>query len=163
MANKDYRHTAPVDFAMRDADAIEAMMLGPLGISRRNIARIDNASLSDLRRLVGDTPGSGRLAGFPFAPDSELYVYFAGHGSKELRAGATEADAYLLGIDSYPDDLRRTAFLLDDLVERLRGLQSTRLPEGRVNLILESCFSGRSHTGELITGSSAPVHGPPIL
>lgn len=163
VANEAYRHTSPVDFAKRDADAIEAMMVGPLGIPRRNITRIDDATLSDLRRLVGDTRGSGRVASLPFSRDSELFVYFAGHGSKELRPGEREADAYLLGVDTYPDDLRRTGLSLDDLVNRLKELQSARLPDGRTTLILESCFSGRSHVGELITGSSAPVHGPPIL
>lgn len=162
IANKDYRHTTPVEFADRDAMAVEQLMISVLGLPKRHIFRYDNASMADFRFLFGDRDEPGQIGNMLRGRDSQLYVYFAGHGSKEANRQTEKALPYLLGTDSRPDDLRATAYSLNLLIEQLDNLQKETLPQGRVKLILESCFSGRSDAGELISGVSAPALALPV-
>ncbi|MGI9569405.1 MAG: hypothetical protein ACR2PH_06645, partial [Desulfobulbia bacterium] len=69
---------------------------------------------------------------------------------------------YILATDSRPDDLRTTGYSLNLLLNRLQGLQKSKLFDGRVTLILESCFSGRSQVGELLDNVSAPALNLPL-
>ena len=162
IANKDYLHTAAVKFADRDAKAIEQLLVNALGVPKAQIFTYSNASMADFRFLFGDHNGPGHLSNMLRGRDSELYVYFVGHGSKEASRESEKALPYLLGVDSRPDDLRATAYSLNLLIEQLDKLQKSVLPDGRVRLILESCFSGRSDAGELITGVSAPALTLPL-
>ncbi|MBI1383521.1 MAG: hypothetical protein GC150_01225 [Rhizobiales bacterium] len=163
IANKDYTHAAGVDFAMRDADAIETMVTGALGVPARNVIRINNATLGDMRALFGSQSAAGRVQNIVTQPDAEVFVYFAGHGSKETVGGGGDAKPFLMAVDSRPDNLVHTGFSLDDMIEQLKRLRDQKLPEGRVTLVLESCFSGRSQAGDLLTNRSAPIHGAPVI
>ena len=157
IANKAYVHTAPVAFADRDANAIETALTNVWGVKRRNIRRENNATSTDLRSIFGTDRYEGSLASLVGRPDGELIVYFAGHGSK------VDGNPYLLGVDTRPSQLAITGYSLDLLFSRLSGFQRKHLPNGRVVVILESCFSGTSHAGELVTGTSAPAFGRPVI
>ena len=163
VANENYAHTAKVDYAKRDADAIENMLVNAMGFSRRNITRVNDATLGDMRALFGGPAGPGRLTNMVRGDDSELFIYFAGHGSKEATVNATQAEPFLMGVDSRPDNLRHTGFKLTELIDQLQSIRSRSLAKGRVTLVLESCFSGRSQAGEFVTGRSAPAFGAPIV
>ncbi|MEL7542294.1 MAG: caspase family protein [Pseudomonadota bacterium] len=162
IANKTYRHTGEVRFADRDAAAIESVLVDTKGVQPQNIFRYENASVGDLTFLFG-TPGQpGRIAQLVSGSDSELIVYFAGHGSKHLDKARGKSVPYLLGVDSRPEALPQTAYALDTVVEKLKTIQRDTLTNGRVTLILESCFSGRSNDGDLIKNRSAPAFGPAV-
>lgn len=162
IANKDYRFTDPVRYADRDGEAVEHMLGNVLRVPKSNIRVFNNASMADLRYIFGGSDRSGLISRFVQGDDSELIVYFAGHGSKEAERGGIQALPYLLGTDSRPDDLRGTAYSLNLLKEKLDELQRKELRSGRVTLILESCFSGRSHLGELLKDRSAPALSLPL-
>lgn len=163
VAIEDYQFTEDVAYAKADADAIEDLLVNVHGVPRANVTRLDNASLAGLRSLFGDAGAPGRIGGFVRPGASELYVYFAGHGSREVTGAALSSTPYLLASDTDPTALRTTGYSLDGLVSQLRDLRARVMPEGQVTLILESCFSGRSNAGELVTGRSAPLHGQPVV
>ena len=67
------------------------------------------------------------------------------------------------GLTAVPARLRGTAYPIELLKRLLRALRQRLLPAGRVVLILEACFSGRSDAGELVQDVSAPAMGPPVI
>ncbi|MEL6289407.1 MAG: caspase family protein [Pseudomonadota bacterium] len=162
IANKTYRHTGEVRFAERDAAAIESALVNVKGVRPQNIFRFADASVGDLTFLFGVEGRAGRIASLVDGEDAHLYVYFAGHGSKHFDQASKKSSPFLLGVDSRPEALPQTAYALDTLVESLKRLQRDKLTRGRVTLILEACFSGRSNDGDLIKNRSAPAFGPAV-
>ena len=163
IANQKYRHTEDVAFAVRDANAVARALTDTMGIRPQNIRTIRNASLADLSRLFGSPGRPGQLGSLVKDREGELFVYFAGHGSREAKHNSQESEGYILGTDSYPDDLANSAYGLTQMRRQLYDLRNTFFPAGRVTLVLETCFSGRSHAGELVTNRSAPLHGRPVI
>ncbi|MBI1384580.1 MAG: hypothetical protein GC150_06695 [Rhizobiales bacterium] len=164
VVNKEYRHASPVAFADRDAQAVEELLTTVYGVPRRNIERIDNATLGDLRTLFGSGQGQrlGRVAGMVRGGTAELFVYVVGHGSRESRVGGVSVP-YLIAADTDPSQLEDSGYSVDLLVSQLERVKREVLPEGKVTLVLESCFSGRSNAGDLLGNRSAPLHGAPVV
>lgn len=163
IANSDYRVADDVKYAASDADAVTEMLVNVHGVARRNVLRLDNATLGEMRALMGGERGLGRLPGLVRGSKAELFVYFAGHGSREAAADGQSSVPYLLGVDSVPGALEETGFALDQFLGQLRRLKREAMPEGTITVFLESCFSGRSHVGDLIKDRSAPLHGAPVV
>ena len=168
IANKTYLHTDDVSFADRDGDAMRSAFVNALGVPDRpqNLTRLDDQSATDLNILFGRSEGdSGTLASLVSGASkgATLFVYFAGHGSRALDESSGRSEAYLLGTDSRPARLEQSAYPLDLLKRKLKTLQQKIFPQGRVVLMLEACFSGRSNAGELVKGVSAPAMGRPII
>ncbi len=160
VANRAYDHTSEVKFAHRDLDAMRKALIDTMGVRRNNILEERDATLTRMKRLLG----SGLENVVRTMPaDGELIVYYAGHGSREFDAKTRKSRAYLLATDTYPDELKNFGYDLETLKDRLRKLRATYLPEGRVYLILESCFSGESHAGAVLRNRSAPLFGPPVV
>lgn len=163
VANKDYRYASEIQFAERDAQAIEELLTTVYEIPRRNIERVDNASLADLKVLFGGGNSLGRLTGLVRGKDAELFVYFVGHGSRETAQGSNQSIPYLMATDSEPSQLAVSGYSVDTLISQLERLKNEQMPEGKVTLVLESCFSGRSNAGDLVKNRSAPLHGAPVV
>ena len=161
IANKDYKHTGPVRFAFRDAEAIEKALVDTMGVPQQNIIFEKNLSKGALEYWFGTDEQTGQLANRVRGDDSELIVYFAGHGSKFDSPDVEQPVPYLLGTDTRPEALRRTGYSLNTLKANLRKIKKNQLANGRVMLVLESCFSGSYNDGDLLTGRSAPAFGRP--
>ncbi len=161
IANKDYKHTGPVRFAFRDAAAIEKALVDTMGVPQQNIIFEKNLSKGALEYWFGTDDQPGQLSARVSGSDSELIVYFAGHGSKFDGSDVNEPVPYLLGTDTRPEALRRTGYSLNTLKANLRKIKKQKLTSGRVMLVLESCFSGSYNDGDLLTGRSAPAFGRP--
>lgn len=156
---KEYRSTAHVEFADRDADLIKVLFNRAFKIPENNIRVEKNPTKTDLDRLFGTDGKPGTLVNGVLHKDAEVFVYFAGHGSKEPDPVYRDTmNAYLMGIDSQPNDLENTGYLLTDVVDGLNAMRKQRFPNGRVHVILESCFSGSYSNGEFLQGVSAPSH-----
>ncbi|MEM8856247.1 MAG: caspase family protein, partial [Pseudomonadota bacterium] len=159
----DYDHTVDVRFVEENLDAVETMLREVFYVPEANIRRITDPTVTDLKTLFGFAAGEpGDFAGLGFRePDAEFFVYFIGHGSRDLRAAGTsdaaESEGFLLGTDSQPAYLSFTAYSYDTLIANLDALKTQRFNDGRVILLLESCFSGESNDGPL-----NPTMGPMI-
>jgi len=91
---------------------------------------------------------SNWLKGFANNPDTEIFIFYSGHGMSE----ADGSDAYFLPVDGDPALLRDTAIsrrrLLEDL-EAINAKSST--------LFLDTCYSGTTRNGEAIVPSQKPI------
>ncbi|OGH58556.1 MAG: hypothetical protein A3G34_11975 [Candidatus Lindowbacteria bacterium RIFCSPLOWO2_12_FULL_62_27] len=70
----------------------------------------------------------------------DIIVYFSGHGLTDPE----DKSNYLLPVDANPDNVSATAYRLDALYRNLR-----RLTDGKITVILEACFSGRTPKGQI--------------
>ena len=164
IANHAYRYAEDVRFATNDASAIEKLFVEQFGLAPANITRYEDLTKGELQYLFGDADKPGTIANQITSPDAEVYVYFVGHGSRSFMGGGNDRTPYLLGIDSRPDRLDLTGYDLNDLIGQLAAMRAKAFPRGRVVVMLESCFSGRSDAGDLVTGVSAPTSGAaPVL
>ncbi|NDW06978.1 caspase family protein [Jiella pacifica] len=164
IANHDYRYAEDVRFAANDASAVEKLFVEQFGLAPANITRYEDLTTGELRYLFGDADKPGTIGNQISSPDAEVYVYFVGHGSRSFMGGGNDRTPYLLGIDSRPDRLDLTGYDLNTLIGQLAAMREKAFPRGRVVVMLESCFSGRSDAGDLVTGVSAPTSGEaPVL
>jgi uncharacterized caspase-like protein len=78
--------------------------------------------------------------------DSNVYVYFAGHGL----ASADGKKAYLLPYDGDPDMLDRTAIPRQEVIDGLKDLKARS-----VTLFMDTCYSGtpKGGNGTLVADS----------
>ena len=164
IANRDYRYAEPVRYAQNDAAAIEKLYVEQFGYAPTEIDRYEDLTKAELDYLLGTEERPGIIENLVKRGDTDLTIYFAGHGSRAFFGNQRETTPYLLGIDSRADRLDLTGYSLDVMMERLTRLKSEKLPDGQITLILESCFSGQSNEGDLVTGVSATAGGPaPVL
>ncbi len=164
IANQAYAQTDDIAFAAHDAEAFALFANEVLGAQ---VHRFDNLGTNRLRELFGDERRLGSLANFVLAPDTDLYIYYVGHGTHDSPNDPSLTQNYLLPADANPDQkfLSDQALSLNDLQAALKNLQSQRLTKGRITLVLESCFSGLSPSADgsqssgLVRGVSAPPLG----
>lgn len=149
ISNKDYQNTESVRFANRDAEAVKGVFRDVFSVPERSITTYNNLTKTDLEFLLGSSSDIGELSRFVKGKDTNLFIYYVGHGSKEFDPLVQRNKPYLLGVDSRPSNLKRTGYGLVSLIERLKKFRQQYLPQGHIYLLLESCFSGRTHVGLL--------------
>lgn len=152
---ENYKSTAPVEYADDDARLVGDIFREVFLIPESNIRVVANPTLSELNELFGqrNMPGSiGKNINFT---DSELYIYFGGHGSKAEDSVSGAMERYLLAIDTNPFNLADTGLPLNQMIDGLEAMRQSKMPQGRVTVFLESCFSGGFSEGELQEGVSA--------
>ena len=145
---KDYQHDdiPSVDFALNDAEAMKRYLLKTLGYRERNIIYLKNPSKSMLERVFGMKGNyKGELFNYLEPRKSDVFVYYAGHGTPDLASKT----AYLGPSDFVQDYVQLTGYSLDLLYENLKFL-----PAKNITVVIDACFSGRSHNGSLIKDAS---------
>jgi uncharacterized caspase-like protein len=75
----------------------------------------------------------------------ELFVYYSGHGAPGLK----DKHAYLVPSDANPNYVELNGYPRDLLLSNL-----AKLGARRTSVVLETCFSGSSNSGALITQAS---------
>jgi hypothetical protein len=83
----------------------------------------------------------------------DVFVYFAGHGL----ASPDGKDVYLLPFDGDPNYVELTAIRRSELLDAL-----TRSGARSVTMLLDTCYSGVSRSGETLLASARPVVIRPI-
>ncbi len=162
ISNSDYQQTDKVAYADRDAQAFADFASDVL---QARVVQFSNLGTNAMNELFGDGQRLGTIRNYIATPDTDLYVYYAGHGTHDAPADGP-ARNYLLPVDANPDQsfLARQAYAIDDLQASLRRLQQEAMPDGRITLVLESCFSGLNPSSDgsakgLLPGVSAPPLG----
>ncbi|MBJ3774275.1 PAN domain-containing protein [Acuticoccus mangrovi] len=164
----EYSHTVPVKYVEENLDAVEKLMRESFFVPDANIRRIVDPSATDLFATFGFEAGApGDFAGLDIAePDAELYVYYVGHGTRDLRAAGTSnaaaSEGFLLASNSRLTALSHTAYSYDTLLANLDAFQKAHFPQGRVVLFLESCFSGETSDGQSLNPTMGPMIAPPV-
>lgn len=140
-----YKNAASVDFAARDAKAVNEYLIHAFGYKRRNIINVfdSDATNAELRTIFEE-----KLAGYVTPGKSDLFVYYSGHG-----APSTETKKpYIVPYDADPTYIKTQGYLLEKLYKDIDKLQARR-----VTVVIDSCFSGQSEKGLLVKEIS-PIH-----
>ena len=147
VGNRSYRHgdVPEVSYAHNDAEAIRQYVVKTLGYSDRNVVILRNAGKADLEAWFGSvTDPRGRLFDMVRAGQSEVFVFYSGHG-----VPGSAGSGFLLPVDGDPGKAQLTGYGIETLVANLNKLKART-----VNLALDTCFSGLSQGGALLEATS---------
>lgn len=144
---EDYKNVPPVRYARRDAETIRDYFISVLGIPAANLymKTNDDAGLSEFKTIFDKNGWLSKNAG---SKDSEIFIYFSGHGIP----APDGKQAYLLPYDGNPDYAPSTAYELEQLYDNLGAIKAKA-----VTLFLDSCFSGANRDNEIILADARPV------
>jgi hypothetical protein len=136
-----------VDFALNDADAMYRYVTESLGYREGNVILLKDATQADLVSTFG-TKGNhkGKLYDWLRPGESEVFVYYSGHGAPGLRDGR----GYLLPVDANPMKVELNGYPLDTLYANIG-----KLPAKDVTMVLDACFSGSSASGSVVRSASS--------
>lgn len=137
VANEKYKHVANVPYADADGSTFVEYCRKTLGIPEHNISFQVNASYAELLDAVSEIQRKAEVLG----PESELIVYYAGHGLPDENT----KDAFLLSSDANPVN-SRTWYKLSELYATL-----SELPSRSVSVFIDACFSGAERSGKMLT------------
>lgn len=145
--NSNYRESSiPTNLAAtKDAQDFRQFATDALGISSRNIIHLKDATKAQLLKVFGSEQHSqGQLFDWIRPGKSRVYVYYAGHG-----APSEAADSYLVPSDADSTYLELNGYPISTLYANLSSLSAKH-----VTVVLESCFSGVSQSGAIVTRAS---------
>ena len=131
-----------VDYAARDARLMREYLIKSMGYQPENIimAVDEEATQATFNRIF-----EGQLANFVIPGQSEVFVYYSGHGAPDL----DDASAYFVPHDADPNYAAQTGYSLERFYDRLETLQAKEL-----TVVIDACFSGASAGGMLIKQAS---------
>lgn len=144
---EEYRNVSSVRFARRDAEYMRDYFQKTLGIPAANLYIKTNAdaSLSEFKTVFDPNGWLAKNAG---KKDSEIFVYFSGHGVPT----ADGKKAYLLPADGNPNYAENSAYELNALYANLQAIKAKQ-----ITVFLDSCFSGANRDNEIILADARPV------
>jgi uncharacterized caspase-like protein len=159
IGNRTYRNpdVPKVEYALRDADAIDRYLVDVLGYRVSNIIDLRDATQAELEAVFGNTRTiQGRLWRLVKTGKSDVTVYYSGHGAPGLQ----DHKGYLLPVDADPEKPEINGFPIDLLIENLSkaGAKTT-------TVYIDACFSGQTQKGSLVRSASpiALVATKPIV
>jgi hypothetical protein len=149
IGNKSYSRAEvpPVDYAVRDAEAMRQFLVETFGFREENIIFEKNASYSTLQRIFGsERDAKGQLYNYmdPAKP-SDVFVFYSGHGAPDPGSGT----AYLVPSDADPQSIGLTGFPVKQIYNNL-----AQLPASSITVVMDACFSGLTDRGALLRGIS---------
>ena len=154
IGNRVYRNKdiPPVDYAHRDAEAFKRYVVQVRGYDPANVIHLKDATRAQMQNVLGHRTApmndiQARLNMLDVEGGSEVIVYYSGHG-----VPAEKGTPSLLPVDVAPHAAQAEGYPIELLYEKLGQLQAVK----SVQVFLDTCFSGSSHGGPLVTGS--PVY-----
>lgn len=141
IGNRDYQRTRPVEFALNDAREIKRLLIQALGFREGNVILVENANQGDLRVIFGTVEDHlGRLNNMVKPHQSDVFVYYSGHGAPGLKGLQDEdqsAQGYLLPVECDPQYVELGGYPLSTLYGNLAKVEAKS-----VTVVLDACFSG---------------------
>lgn len=139
IANENYKHEQPVEYANNDGTVFSEYCNKTLGIPQNNIHLVKDASFTDIHHELNWLKGIANA----YKGKEKLIVYYAGHGVPDEHNAAS----YLIPADGYSNDTV-TCCKLADIYNDL-GV----MPAKMVTVILDACFSGSERSGKMLNSS----------
>ena len=135
-----------VSFAVRDAQIMRRYLIDTLGYPEENIIMAHNATLAVFREIFGsENDYKGKLHHYIKAGESDVFVYYSGHGAPDINRGTP----YFVPSDGDPDYVSHTGYPLELFFRNLSLLDARS-----ITVALDTCFSGGSGGGFLISEAS---------
>jgi len=148
IGNMEYTHNdiPNVDYAINDANTMKNYLINMLGYHEENIIYIENAQKADFESIFGtQTEHKGKLYNYIKPNQSEVFVYYSGHGAPDL----SNKKAYFIPSNSDPNYVRIYGYPVEQLYKNLEKIQAKS-----ITVVLDACFSGGSQQGMLIKNAS---------
>lgn len=149
---KEYKNKniPSVKFALNDAAAFKQYAMNTFGVPEENIIYVENPTQGDFSMVFGTEKSyEGKLYNYIKKGESNVYVYFSGHGAPDTGSGVP----YFVPTDGDPDYVMMNGYPLDLFYANL-----ARLPAKSMTVVLDACFSGLSaspqNKGSLLTNAS---------
>jgi len=142
---ESYKNIPGVTFARRDAQWMKTYFEKVLGIPAANIYFKTDA---DVSLAEFNTAFSGWLQKRIRKNESNVFIFYAGHGAPELK----HKKAYLIPYDGNPNYPEQTGYELNKLYSELNALGARS-----VTVFLDACFSGANRNQEMLLADARPV------
>ncbi len=144
---EDYKNVSNVTFAHRDARFIKEYFNKTLGIEENNIYYKVN---EDVGKAEFDKVFSkgGWLDKRVKYGKTEIYFYYAGHGSPDIK----QNKAYLIPYDGDPNYASQTGYEIEKIYINLANLKAKN-----VTVFLDACFSGANRENEMLLADARPI------
>ena len=148
IGNRNYTNPGVPEVAYADKDAliVKQYLIHTLGYSEENIHYHIDATKGVFEEIFGnEATHKGRLYDY-VAPDgsSDIFIYYSGHGAPDIES----KQPYLVPTDANPSTVEVGGYALKQLYLNLK-----QAPYRSATVVIDSCFSGRSASGELIPGA----------
>jgi hypothetical protein len=154
IGNKNYWHNdlPKVKYAIRDVETMAQYLNKTLGYLSKNIFEIKDAPVSVFNEYFGTHDNyKGKLYHYIKPGKSDVFIYYSGHGAPDVTTTSAKKKAYLVPVDCDPASISLNGYSLDLLYDNI-----SKLPARHVTVVLDTCFSGGSGSGEMfIKGQSA--------
>jgi len=134
---ENYKYLPPAPYASNDAELIKLYLQRRLGVER--VVTYKNEEISGFAFEDIFDPLNGELQKEIVKGETELFVYYSGHGLP----GKDGVNAYLFPYDGKVERLQRQGFSLTRLYKYLRQLGARH-----VTVIIDACFSGTARATE---------------
>ena len=148
---ENYKNTTAAPYAAKDADVMKDYFQKRLGIPKENIFLFKDDKVSGF--FFDDTfnPETGMLAQKVTAGETDVFVFYSGHGVPD----ESEQQTYLFPYDGKIERLKSQGYNLVKFYENLNKLNAKS-----VTVIVDACYSGASresgkYIAENITGAKA--------
>jgi len=146
IGNRDYQKAASVDYAVNDAQLVKQYLIQTFGFREENIIFEKNATQGTFSAIFGtEAEYRGKLYNFVKANQSEVFVYYSGHGVPDPES----QKAYFVPVDCDPSFAKLNGYSLDLFYTNL-----TKLPAKSITVVIDACFSGTSEKGNLLSNIS---------
>ncbi|MFW5945134.1 MAG: caspase family protein, partial [Bacteroidota bacterium] len=134
IGNKDYKHTKDVKYALNDAQTMKQYLVKTLGYKPGNVFYLENATKSNFETYFGTKVNPrGILYNQLKKNQSEVFVYYAGHGAPDL----DDHKAYFVPVDCDPNYLEQGGYPRELFYSNI-----SKLPAKNVTVVIDACFSG---------------------
>jgi len=136
-----------LQYADTDAEAFGLYLRNQLGVPASHVLLLENEQATR-RRLI---EAIGDWLPERSEKDDTVFIYFAGHGSRDEGAGSPDGfDKYLLPHDADTASYNSTSINFEDLKRQIG-----RIRAARIILVLDTCFSGAAAGGRTVFDSAA--------
>lgn len=148
IGNRNYTKAGlpSVKYAHNDARLMKDYFVTSMGVDEHNVLYIEDGTAASFYELFGNNETHmGRLFSYLKPGQSDVFVYYSGHGAPDI----STSGAYFVPVDVDPNYLAVSGYSLDLFYRNL-----AKLPARSVTVVLDTCFSGNSDGGFLLTNIS---------
>ncbi len=143
IGNENYNTEVSVPYAINDASIFRKYALNVLGIPKKQIHYVRNASYGQILNEINWINNVIQV----YDGKAKVYFYYAGHGIPD----ASNKSAYILPVDGNASNTR-SSIVLSDIYKSLE-----EHPSQGVYVFLDACFSGSSRNGMLTAGRGVSI------
>ncbi len=138
---EDYQNVPSAPYAANDAEIMRRYFENRFGIDREKILFYTNNQVQGIFFKKLFDPEKGTLATYVKPKETDIYVFYSGHGMPNKSADQT----FLFPVDGDKEFLEESGYPIQRFYENLNKLNAKS-----VTVILDACFSGASRASAQI-------------